>query len=252
MIKQLLYSLCLSGLLLAGCSKEKSPFVIAGEYETGTVIQPAPIQLFTKDGLIDNPQVVDKFLRQKFWKSVAFSRTDEPYSGSALKLRIEADKRAFLISNTGTRVDTIKAFLTSQTDRYLVLSYADSVTGGVPIIKPMPGQQSPCELIASKIRSESEGVHYYPVAYASGTAAYVATVRPILVIAIKNGQLFLPQFSWIIASTHVISSNPYPVTATCGMAKDKERNVFNPAVVNQLTVGDTIVVQERDIPFQKK
>jgi hypothetical protein len=251
MNKQLLYSLCLGSLLLAGCSKEKSPFITAGEYETGTVIQSAPIQLFTKDGLVDNPQVVDKFLRQKFWTTVAFSRTDEPYSGSAFKLRIEADKRAFLISNNGTHSDTIKAFLTSQTDRYLVLSYADSVTGRGAVSKPIPGQQSPCELLYTKIKSEYAGVHFYPVAYASGTDMYVPRERPILVISIKNGQLFLPQFSWIIASTHVINSGPYPLTNRCGMAQNNDRNVFNSAVISQLTVGDTIVVQERGVPFQK-
>lgn len=236
--------------MLVGCSKEKEPFVVAGEYETGSTIQAAPIQVFTKNGLVADQQVADKILNQQAWRGMGFSRLDMPASGNSVKLTIGADKSALLLLKSGNRTDTIKAVLTSQNSRYLVLSYIDSVMGRALVSNSNPTQQSPCEAVAGKVKSEYAGVSYYPVAHASGTAQYVAKERPIVVIPIKNNQLTWPLFSWLISSTRSLGSGPY--TSKCGIGYSNERNIFNQDVVGQLSAGDTLVVQERLIPFQKK
>lgn len=221
-----------------------------GEYETGSTIQAAPIQVFTKDGLIANQQVVDKMLSRQAWSGMGFSRLDAPAAGNSVKLTIGADKRALLLLKSGGRTDTIKAVLTAQNSRYLVLSYVDSVMGRVLVSPPNPTQQSPCDLIASKVKSEYSGVRYYPVAHASGTAQYVARERPIIVIPIRDNKLAWPLFTWSVSSTRLMGAGPY--LSGCGLGRSNERNVFNQDVVNQLSTGDTLVVQERSIPFQKK
>jgi hypothetical protein len=242
-MKKYCYTLLAGSILFCGCSKEKETPVLEGEYQTGTTIESAPIQLFTKDGLVDNQAIVDRFLTRRPWSTSYFSRVNVAVpNGSSLMLTIQSNKKALLVSKYGTSTDTLKAVFTSQTDQYLVLSHVDSIR--TPILNRIP-YPSRCQQLADKIKTEYPGKHDYPIALVSGTQEYFSKVRPIEVIAIKKDKLFLPQFSWSVESSGAYGSK-------CGISSSRERNVFNKAVINQLVIGDTIVVQERMVELVKK
>ena len=64
------------------------------------------------------------------------------------------------------------------------------------------------------------------------------------VVGINAGQLYIPVLSWSLKASSAYSY--------CGWASSGSWNLFNKAVINQLAVGDTLVVQERSIALNKK
>ena len=68
--------------------------------------------------------------------------------------------------------------------------------------------------------------------------------RPVRLLKMNAGQLFVPQLSWLVQSGQQYAS--------CGYAASGSWNLFNTGILNQLTAGDTLVVQERAIALLKK
>ncbi len=241
-MKHLLYPLAFSLLVVTGCGTKESeaPLVLTGEYQAQNTVLTAPIIMYTRDGAVNNPALVDRFLSRRTW-ATRFTRTDTPIpTTSSLTLLIAANKRATLASNSPGRSDTIKTEITGQQSKYLVLSAQDSVS-----VLTAPSNANRCEQLGAQMEVEQPVKRCVAVPMTSGTFEKICRFRPIRLLQIDAGNLYIPQLSWIVQSGN-------PQTSICGLSYGGQWNLLNPAVLNQLAAGDTLVVQERRIALVRK
>gem|GEM_PF-4799182 len=235
--------LCLS--LLGSCHKdpETSPLVLPGEYQAAGTLTTAPILLYTKNGPVDNAALVDKLIARRRLGSY-FSRADVPMAaGSTLTLTIRDNGTARLVFGSPAFADTVEAEVMGQSATSFVLASRDSVGG--PELAATPNR---CEVLAGKIRVLYPPKRCRPIAYTPGTYEQYCRFRPSRLITIRNGQLFIPQLSWLIQN----QTGAGPGTSVCTLAYSGEWNALDPAILNQLVAGDTIVVQQRQVALLRQ
>lgn len=248
-MKKHLYLLALGLVLVQGCGKksDEAPLMLPGEYQTAATIATAEIRMYTKNGPVNNPQLVDKFINRRQLGTDYFSRTDVPLpSGGSIVLTINATNQATLVftspstsAGSPPRITTVKAEVVQQTPRYFVLAAMDSSSYGVSN-RP----KNACETLAeqmSGVVAEKKCVNVPDFSGYSKSCMY----RFSRVISINDGKLFIPQYSWQVQSGAAPGS-------TCSYAVGGSWNIFNPAILNQLAAGDTITVQERSVALIKK
>lgn len=241
-MKYLFYPLALGLLMLGGCSKdrEEATLVLAGEYQANSTIVTAPITMYTSTGVVNNQAVVDGYLRRQALSAAYFSRTDLPTpAANSLAIIIRQNKQVNFISSYPTRTDTVKAEITSQLAKYVVLSNRDSVAGF-----SSASAANRCAQLSAQMPIEKPVKRCVGMSPASGYSQY-CKYRPVEVVAINAGQLYIPLLSWSLKSSPSVYSN-------CGSASYGSWNLFNKAVLNQLASGDTLVMQERSIALTKK
>jgi hypothetical protein len=239
-MKQNFYLFLSSVILLAGCSKDKeNQLVLEGNFQAGSAISAADIRMYTSTGQVNNQSLVDNFLARHKNQATYFSRVEVPLPSTfSLTLAFRVNNRVTLLSKGATSTDSILTEITSQSPQRLVLATIDSVN------MPHPTPQNRAELLSAQMVGERSGQRCFNVSISSGTYSQYCRERIIRVITRHDGNLFLPQLSWLIQS-----SSPY---GSFGWAYSGVQNTFNTAVLNQLTAGDTLVVQAREIPFSKK
>jgi hypothetical protein len=235
----LLPLLCLA---LAGCHDDTpavAPLVLTGDYQTGSVVVATPIVMYTSTGPVQSPTVVDNFLRRQYYNYLTngyFSRTDEVITdGSYLALSIRPDKRATLTLGAPGATNAIETEVLDQQLSYFTLAHMDSTQ--TAYINSGPDR---CALLGEQIGVAQPGKRCVRASPATGYSSF-CKLRPVYAIAIRDRQLYLPVFSWYIKAA-----------TQCGLAYSRTRNVFNPAVLSQLTTGDTLVIQTREIALVKK
>ncbi|MBF9222094.1 hypothetical protein [Hymenobacter ruricola] len=246
-MKHLFYPLASGLFLLAACNKdapEADRMVLTGDYQAGATLAAGPITLYTQNGPVTTPAVVDRYLARQPWAASTFSRTDAPISPTnTLTVLIRPNNQVYLISTktASGRRDTIKHDLTAQNSAYAVLAGRDSVS---TLTTSSSTAVSRCALLAGQMEKELPVKRCVAVPIATGFSQQ-CKFRPIRLLKIDAGQLAIPQLGWLAQSGQ-------PLAGTCGRAAGGAWNVFNTAVLNQLTAGDTLVVQERTIALTKK
>lgn len=236
------------GLMLsAGCSKdnpEVAKVVLDGNYEAAATLATAPITMYTKDGPVNNPALVDRFLSRQYYASGFFSRNDvalPAMSYGSLTLSIRANKQATFTTvypGNGFR-DSLKTEITAQYSNHFVATKLDSVSNFTTATSA-----DRCSQLSTQMEVASPVKRCVNVSLATGYSQ-LCKFRPIQVVKIDAGQLYIPRLSWLIQSGNQRTSG-------CGRATGGASNLFNPAVLNQLVAGDTLVVQERTIALIKK
>jgi hypothetical protein len=239
-MNQRFYLLLLGGIFLNSCSKDKETQpALAGSFQSEPIISATDIRMYTSTGQVDNRALVDKFLARRQNLTGYFSRVDVPIPATnSLTLAFRGTNRVTLLSKGATSADSILTEITSQSPQRLVLAPLDSVN----ILRN--GPQNRAEQLSNLVQAEQPGQRCYHVPSASGTYAQSCRVRPIRVITRHDGKLFLPQLSWLIQSAGAYGSSYWAYSGV--------QNTFNTSVISQLAVGDTLVVQAREIPFSKK
>jgi hypothetical protein len=243
-MKKYLYSVVLSTICLVGCGKnEEAPLIVEGKYQAdNTILAANPITMYTKDGRVDNQLVVNKFFNHHSWAQPFFSSSDIHNPGtSSLTIDIRSNKHAAIVSNSSNRVDSIRVEVTSQESNYLILSEVDSSAMNLPYY-------SFREVHLHEIESQMQSVIpkkkcYNVPAYLNYSQA--CQYRFLRLLTIKEGKLFVPQFSYLIQTNQMNSG-------VNSIAYSRVWNTFNTSVLNKLIVGDTIVVQEREVALLKK
>jgi hypothetical protein len=247
--------LILGALVLISCRKGneevRPPLVgaLAGEYQSGSsIIAAAPITMYTATGQINNAALVDRFLTRHLGTSapIYFSRTDVPITnGSVRTITLEANDQTTEVQSLATTRVTSKAVVTSRTPQYLVLTGVDSVA----ILSGINFLPNPCALKGEMVRTTSSVKVCRPLPLSTGYSQ-TCKHRPVQALGLRYGQLYIPALSWILkSSTTRTLANP---TTHCTYAVGNQREVFNPAVLNQLATDDTLVVQSREIALIKK
>jgi hypothetical protein len=243
-MKKYLYALTLSMIGISGCGKdEEYLLIVEGQYQAdNTLLAANPITMYTKDGRIDNQVVINRFLNHHSWSQSYFSSSDTRNSGnSSLTVAIRSNKHAAITFNYSTRIDSIRTELTAQESKYLVLSEIDSSWMNVP-------NYSFREVHLHEILSQMHSVDpqkkcYNVPAYSNYSQA--CRYRFLRLLTIKQGKLFVPQLSYIVQTSQ-------PNYGVSSFGYSGVWNTFNTAALNKLIVGDTIVVQEREVALLKK
>lgn len=246
-MKHFLYPLAFGLLILTGCSKdapEAEKLVLDGTYEAAGTLTAAPIIMYTKDGPVNNPALVDKFISRQYYATNFFSRNDvvlPAMNYGSLTLSIRGNKRATFttVYPSNGFTDTLKTEITAQHATHFVATKLDSVSSFTSATST-----DRCSQLATQMEVESPVKRCVRVSAATGYSQ-LCKFRPIQVIRINAGQLLLPRLSWLIQSGNSRSS-------ACGRAASGASNLFNTGILNQLVVGDTLLMQERTIALIKK
>lgn len=245
-MKLLSYSLAFFALVFAGCSKDadQAPAVLDGEYRAGATIIAAPIVMYTKNGVVNTPALVDRFLRRTAYAPSLFSRTNEPVLGGAtLTLTIRGNRQATFVTTSPGRTDTVKTDITSQTAQYFVAIGRDSVA-----TRSSSNPSDRCARLAGQMHSEATGKRCLDLAPSSGAPwQQLCRFRSFRFVNLNAGQLFVPHLTWLLQSLQSPQGS-----AICSSASSSTWNRFNSGVLNQLAAGDTLVVQERTIALLKQ
>ena len=237
------YLFAASMLLLCACGKDDdtSELNLPGKYRSDNHIMAAAINMYTSSGQLNNTSLIDKFIR-RHRMSDSFSRTDVAIpNGNFLTLSISPDNRVTFVSTTpdnSRSPDSLKTEIVSRSQDYLALANLDSVS----VVSSESSNR--CEQLAKNINQVQPNKRCRTVSVVSGSFSQLCWYRPTSALLIKDGTLRLPLFSWIISSRQ----NGF----FCGSGYGNTRNTLNPAVLNQLQVGDTIVVQVRQVPLIKQ
>jgi hypothetical protein len=206
---------------------------LLGSCQNDPEVAPATaIDMYTRNGPVKDPALVDAFLRRQ--RSTYFKRTDEAIpDGSVTRLTIRPDNSATLVSTTPTATTTVQADVTEQNRLYCTLGQRDSVS----ILTPA-GSKSRCELLGENIKAVFPGKRCQAVSPVTGYSEF-CRLRPSSVLGRRGDQLYVPVFSWLIKTTQCTSSAV-------------QQNLFDLAILSQLTDGDTVVVQTRELPLLRK
>ncbi|MBF9143377.1 hypothetical protein [Hymenobacter properus] len=195
--------------------------------------------MYTKDGEVNNPALIDRFLSRRSWAAGFFPRTDTPIPTTAsFKIIIRGNNQANLITTSSGRSDTVKTDITAQRPDYAVLTGRDSLT----VLSPASGMGR-CEVLIGQMEKEQPVKRCVPMSLATGYSRQ-CKFRPVRLLKINAGQLFIPQLSWLVQSG--------PLYNSCGYTASGSWNLFNAGIPGQMVAGDTVVVQERTIALVKK
>lgn len=246
-MKHVSFLLAFGLILAAGCSKdgpEATKLILDGDYEAASTLATAPIVMYTQNGPVNNPALVDRFLSRQYYASGFFSRNDVALPAmnyGSLTLSIRGNKQATFttVYPSNGFTDVLKTEIIAHQATYFVAAKLDSVS-----IFTSAGSANRCSQLSTQTEVASPVKRCVNVSMATGYSQ-LCTFRPIQVVKIDAGQLYIPRLSWLIQSGN-------PRNSGCGLATGGSANLFNPAVLNQLAAGDTLVVQERTIALIKK
>lgn len=211
---------------------------LTGTYVARNIITAAhPIALYTKNGLENNPAVVTRFLARRPSLASYFSVSDVPLpSGSTLRLTFRANNRATVLATTPTYTDSIRAEVGGRQATFFLLQNLDST------LSYSPSSYMGCNrisLLADYVRGTAPGKRCFAAPTIGNLNGQACRERPVRVIGVRGGQLYIPFYSWLIQ------------TGGCYTALSGEWNTFGEGVVGQLATGDTLVVQEREIALHR-
>jgi hypothetical protein len=240
MLKPLFYPLAL-GLLLAlgGCGKDEpaaAALVLTGTYESTATLRAAePITMYTANGQVSNDALIDHFL-VRCRATAGFSRTDQPAPTPPLRVAIAPSRQVTFTSSA----DTLQANIIDQSAQHLLLAVGDSLSWPAPVLSSTDW----CGRLAASVKRYYPAQRYVEAPAQAGTFVRYGIYRPVRMLTIRDGELYVPLFSWVVKAAR-------PGQGMCYQYVGFEWNAFNPAVRTQLAAGDTIVVQGREVALRR-
>ena len=228
-------------LLLAGCHKDKEAEVapdLTGTYTASATVRAAhPIVLYTKDGQVNDQNLINRFLkRQPSFFAEYFSATDQtPNTGAITQLAFRGNGRATLLTSYSSYKDSVLTKVVARPAGGLLLQYVDTTGVYTNIGLPCDTRINALAVYVRNFNAPTQCTALNP---ATGYSQY-CRINPIRLVGVRDGQPFIPYLSWCLR------------IGTCSFAQGGEWNTFNPAILSRLVAGDTLVVQEREIALQK-
>ncbi|GAB3832372.1 hypothetical protein [Hymenobacter jeollabukensis] len=205
-----------------------------GRYHTGpTIYASSPILIYTQNGVINNKAQVDRFLARRPWAAGYFSHTDVPVGNTTLTLTFRSANRATLTTTTPTSVDSIRTEITDRTPGALLLRQLDTARVMMPITTGCMTRVNQLAEAVLQARHDKTCQAMPPV---TGYSQY-CQVRRVRVLKARAKDLSIPLFSYLVQS------------GGCQTAYTGEWNMLSETLPSLLGTGDTVVVQEREIPL---
>ena len=146
--------------------------------------------MYTNTGVVSSQAVVDGYLRRQALPTGCFSRTNVPTPyANTLAIFIRDNKQVSFVTYYPNQTDTVKANVTSQQEKYAVISQRDSASTLSSASAP-----NRCAQLAEQMLAEMPAKRCVP---APSTTGYSRSCkyRPVQVVAINDGQLSIPLLS---------------------------------------------------------
>lgn len=231
-------------LLLSACAKDDSAPVLTGSYRTESTIRAGVMLLYTANGVTSNSAAISRFLRHYPNVRSYFLRRDSTLTGYPLELNFRENNRVTLASVVppGTDDHMVEWEVTTRARKHYLLSELDSVVAYKPSTG-YPYNQSPCGELAQKVREHQPAQRCFNVAQASGYEQ-VCRFRPLHLLTFRNEQPALPLLSWL----GVVARNG----RQCWVASGSEWNTPSPSLRQNLSAGDTVLVQLNEVMLRKQ
>lgn len=158
--------------------------MLNGDYQATTALVTAPIMMHTKDETVNNPALMNHFFRWRAWTYAYFSRTDVPIpSNGSFALIIRGTTQATLISIGAGRNDTVRADITSQLAKHVVLAIRDSAS-----ILSSDTNSNRRDQLSAEMEAENPTKQRVWVSPVTGYSQY-CRFRPIRVVKINARKL---------------------------------------------------------------
>ncbi|WP_303312702.1 hypothetical protein [Hymenobacter sp. BT730] len=234
------YLLLLTALFgLSNCQKDPAPPLLAlpGSYYSANEIVAQPIRMYTQQGEVRNDALIDDFIRREY-QPAGFPRTNLSIGDSLLLLTIPEKGPVTLVSKTFYKTYFAQAQVSGQTHDSFALTRLDSITQRVPLATP-----TRCAVLMDQMEQAPPSRRCFPISSTTGYAQF-CWLKQAYAIGIRDGQLFLPVFNYLVKSDFS--------AGRCMFGRSGQWNLFNSAIRSQLLAGDTLVVQMNEVALLKK
>ena len=226
--------------LLVGCHKDQEApeavaFDTSGRYHAGpTILATNPITMYTRSGAVTNPTVVDRYLARRPWAADFFSRTDaNPGNAVSLTLTFRSLNRATVtVTGPNNYLDSVRADVSVAAD-YLVLKQLDTLSALLPLNTSCMSRAGQLSEALRQLQDDKTCVALPAVTGYSQSCK----VRAVRQLKSRAGQPYIPLLSTLVQ------------TGTCQTAVSNQWNSLSTAPLSQLAAGDTVLVQERELPL---
>jgi hypothetical protein len=236
-----LFSMFSLALLCFACSKDKrtNPYGddVKEAYQSGTTLEIQELALYTKTGIVHDPETVKQFLdihlpdeQSSMRKYFYWNQT----TATDLDIAIAVD---FLEDNK-VRFNTKLTRIISRTDTSMVLEEIDATD------IPKAGT-APCDVAHDKVAKITP--------LSNCPAGNCTTYRKTYPIMIKGGKYYLPTLYFMAINTHIEYVFGMPATISCfKLSQDYPMlNFVNPELSASMNANDTILVQRGRLALEK-
>lgn len=242
-MKQLFYPLVLGLLVLGGCSKDAPKaaprFEATGTYTVTTVPVAGAIRMFTRAGEVNNAQLIRNFSQRNYSGLLYSPGVVSPYISG--ELAFDGNGKATLTTTAvqvgGLVTTTVGYEVTSQTADNLLLSRQLSA------LTNTPSTPDACYNIVRDIRGLPPVYTCTALPPTTGFSDQCA-FKPVCVLNLRGTQPSLALMSYIFSAANA--------GRTCSLGYRNDFNIFNAMLPSRLNAGDTLVVQEAELPLVKK
>jgi hypothetical protein len=241
-MKKVFYPLGLGLIALAGCKdtpKEEPRFDASGTYTITTVPVAGAVRMFTRAGEVNNAQLIREFSQRKYSGLFYSPGVISPYLTG--ELAFDGSGKATLTTTAvqmgSTVTNKLVCDVTSQTPTNLLL------TSQLPAVYNVPSTPDACYSIVRDIKGLSPVYTCTALPPTTGSSSQ-CQYKPVFVLNLRGTQPSLALLSYIFSAANA--------NQTCNIAYRNDFNIFNTAITSRLSAGDTLVVQESELPLVKK
>ena len=242
MMKQFFYSLGLGLTLLAGCkdkTEEEPRFDATGTYTITTAPVAGAVRMFTRAGEVRDAQLIRNFSERNYSGLLYSPGVASPYLSGELAFggNGQATLTTTAIQMGSVVANTLVCDITSQTPTTLLL------TSQLSAVTYTPSTTNACYSIVRDIKGISPIYTCKALPPVTGFSSQ-CDFKPVYVLNLHGIQPSLALLSYIFSTANA--------GQTCSLGYRNDFNVFNTALPSRLNAGDTLVVQESELPLVKK
>ncbi|MBU6122816.1 hypothetical protein [Hymenobacter siberiensis] len=242
-MKHYFYPLALGLIALVGCSKSKSEetpkFDTTGTYTVSTTPEPRPMRMFTQTGEVRNDALIQRYFERQYAGLPIKSGVIPPFL--AAELVFTSPSEAILNTTTlmsGTpQTSNVPLTFSGLTNERAVLTSKNPKPSTSP-----SGNSSKCDNIVRDIQGVSPVYTCTSLPPSTGFGTQ-CEFKPVYVLNLRGEQASIAIMFYYFSAT--VSGG------SCGMGGNLF-NVLNAALPGRIASGDTLVVQEAELPLVKK
>jgi|GEM_PF-4755455 len=237
-----LFSLFSLALLCFACSKDKQTNAfgddVKAHYQSGTTLEIQELALYTKTGIVHDPETIKQFLdihlsdtQSSLRKHFYWNQT----TATDLDIAIAVD----FLDDDKVRFNTKLTRIISKTDTSMVLEEIDATD------VPKAGT-APCDIAHEKVAKITP--------LSNCPAGNCTTYRKTYPIMIRGGKYYLPTLYFMAINTHIEYVFGMPATVTCfKLSQDYPMlNFVHPELSASINANDTILVQSARLALEKQ
>lgn len=235
-MKRNIFTLLTISAILFACRKDNTSLQLTGKYQSDANGSIGEVFMYSGQGRVTDVAVIRNFLQMCENESAfIFDQNLYPVGDDGpLIFTIASDNKVTISSPIYP--EPKHAEITGQSSASLLVSLIDSTHRFV-------SGNGRCEELYEAIKMVNPEKKYTWLSSTGYNSFY--TFRPTFPIEIINGQLILPMTTFLVRPSE---GN----TFACLHRISNEWNIFNPAIINELTATDTIVYQTKRIKLIKQ